>query len=92
MSDHSDDHDELRESRFRSVLKAITYRITGTLATAGITFAVTGEILTAFAVGIIEPAIKIVIYYLHERAWQQVPRGHVRRWLHWRERKASANR
>ena len=35
---------ELRESRLRSVLKAITYRITGTLTTMGLAYAVTGEV------------------------------------------------
>lgn len=68
-----------RESRLRSLLKAITYRITGTITTALIVFAVTDEWTIAFAVGIIEPIAKIVIYYLHERAWQLVPRGTIRR-------------
>ncbi len=67
-----------RESRLRSLLKAITYRVTGTITTALIVFAVTGEILIAFTVGIIEPFIKTIIYYLHERAWQLVPRGTIR--------------
>jgi len=71
-----------RESSLRSFLKAITYRITGTLTTALITFAVTGELATALAVGSIEPFIKLVVYYVHERAWQRVPIGTVRRLAH----------
>lgn len=67
-----------RESRLRSILKAISYRIIGTVTTASIVFFVTGEIGFAFAVGITEPLAKIVIYYLHERAWQLVPRGTLR--------------
>ncbi|MDX1480559.1 MAG: DUF2061 domain-containing protein [Woeseiaceae bacterium] len=76
-----------RESRLRSLLKAVTYRITGTITTAAIVWGVTGELAVAFAVGFIEPIAKIVIYYLHERAWQLVPRGTVRR-LFLRRRKA----
>lgn len=72
----------VRESSLRSVLKAVTYRITGTLTTAIVTFAVTGEFATAVAVGSIEPLIKIVVYYVHERAWQRVPIGMVRRLAH----------
>ena len=68
-----------RDSRLRSLLKAITYRVTGTLTTSLIVFAVTGELTIAFAVGFVEPLAKIVIYYLHERAWQRVPHGAVRR-------------
>lgn len=68
-----------RESRLRSLLKAITYRITGTITTGLVVWAVTGELAIAFAVGFVEPIAKIIIYYLHERAWQLVPRGTVRR-------------
>lgn len=68
-----------RESRVRSLLKAITYRVTGTLATGTIVFGVTGDLAAALAVGFVEPIAKIIIYYLHERAWQLVPRGTIRR-------------
>lgn len=68
----------MRESQLRSVLKALTYRLTGTLTTMIVTYAVTGELAVALAVGGIEPVVKIVVYYLHERAWQRVPIGTVR--------------
>lgn len=67
-----------REPRFRSLIKAVTYRITGTLTTGLIVFAVSGDMTLAFAVGFVEPVAKVVIYYLHERAWQLVPHGSVR--------------
>jgi len=40
----------------------------------------TGEWRLAVAIGAVEPFVKIVIYYLHERLWQLVPRGTVRAW------------
>jgi uncharacterized membrane protein len=70
---------ELHETHLRSILKAITYRITGTITTTLIVFAVTGQLALAAAVGVIEPAIKSIVYYLHERAWQLVPIGTIRR-------------
>jgi uncharacterized membrane protein len=70
-----------RESRLRSVFKAITYRITGTITTALIVLGVTGNFEIAFAVGAIEPLVKFFVYYLHERAWQLVPNGAVRNWF-----------
>lgn len=73
-------HDE-RESRLRSLLKAITYRITGTITTALLVLVMTGEMTMALAVGAVEPFVKVIIYYLHERAWQAVPRGTVRRFF-----------
>lgn len=68
-----------RESQLRSIFKALTYRATGTATTFLVTLMVTGEIALALAVGGIEPFVKIVIYYLHERAWQRVPAGTIRR-------------
>ena len=73
------DVDEIRESHLRSWLKAITYRITGTWTTAILVFFLTGDLNIALAIGAIEPLVKIVIYYLHERAWQLAPRGTVRK-------------
>lgn len=67
-----------RETHLRSLLKAITYRITGTITTTLLVLAVTGELALAMAVGLVEPAVKIVVYYLHERAWQRVPTGTIR--------------
>ena len=76
----------LRESRLRSVLKAITYRITGTLTTMGLAYSVTGEVVTALAIGSVEPVVKLAVYYLHERAWQYVPVGTIRRLAHLKRR------
>jgi uncharacterized membrane protein len=73
---------ESYESRLRSILKAVTYRIIGTLTTFGITFAVTGEIVTAIAIGGVEPVVKMIVYYFHERAWQCVPHGAIRQLGH----------
>lgn len=72
---------DLRESRIRSILKAITYRIIGTITTAGVALWVTGEASAAIAIGAVEPFAKILIYYFHERAWQMLPRGRIRRLL-----------
>lgn len=73
---------ELRESRTRSLLKAISYRVIGTLTTAILTYFITGDVGAALAIGAVEPFAKIVIFYLHERAWQLLPRGSIRKALH----------
>jgi len=67
-----------RESRLRSLLKAVSYRIIGTVTTASVALFVTGDGHAALAIGAVEPLAKIVIYYVHERAWQMAPRGTVR--------------
>jgi uncharacterized membrane protein len=73
---------EFRESHLRSILKAFSWRVVATLTTATIAYGITGEIETAIMIGSIEFVLKMFIYYLHERAWQVVPRGAVRAAFH----------
>ena len=59
-------------SRTRSLAKALTWRVAATTTTTLITYIVTGEISTAMIVGGAEFALKFFIYYIHERAWNQI--------------------
>ncbi len=68
-----------KESRLRSLLKALSWRIIATLTTAIIAYFVTGEIDTAILIGGIEVFVKFAIYYVHERVWQIFPRGSIRK-------------
>ena len=70
-----------RESHLRSFLKTFSWRIIATTTTVTIAYFVIGDISPALKVGAIEFFAKMVIYYLHERAWQLVPRGSVRGWM-----------
>jgi len=72
---------EQRESPVRSLLKALSWRIVATTTTAAIAFFITGDIALALSIGGIEFVLKFFIYYVHERAWQMVPRGTFRRAL-----------
>ena len=67
-----------RESHYRSLLKATSWRVLATLTTTLIAYFITGEVATALTIGSIEFVLKFLIYYLHERAWQLVPRGGIR--------------
>ncbi len=74
-----------KESRTRSILKAITWRIlasTTTFLLAYFIFRETGcddVAQKAGTVAVLESVIKIVIYYFHERAWQMAPKGSMRK-------------
>jgi uncharacterized membrane protein len=63
------------EKRYRSLLKAISWRATGTLDTIVISFLVTGKIEMALSIGFVELFSKLGLYYLHERAWNRVDLG-----------------
>ena len=64
---------EVCESHLRSVLKGLTWRMLATAVTVAIAYFVTGMVAVAFQIGAIEVVAKIVVYYLHERAWQLLP-------------------
>ena len=65
----------MKESRLRSVVKGITWRIVGTIDTMIIAFIITGKFKMALSIGGIEVITKIFIYYLHERVWMKIKWG-----------------
>lgn len=67
-----------RESHLRSILKGLTWRIVATSTIILIAYFTIGDISIAFKIGFVEFFVKLILYYLHERAWQMVPRGGIR--------------
>jgi uncharacterized membrane protein len=63
------------ESPIRSLAKAISWRITGSLDTILLSWIFTQQLTIAIAIGTTEIATKIVLYYLHERVWSRVDFG-----------------
>jgi len=59
----------------RHVLKTITWRIIATIATILIVLAFTGNLELSLGAGAVEIIIKMVLYYLHERAWYKYDIG-----------------
>ena len=65
----------MSDSHVRSVSKAISWRIVGTIDTFLITLVITGNFIIAGSIASVESLTKIVLYYLHERAWSRVALG-----------------
>jgi uncharacterized membrane protein len=59
----------------RSLAKAISWRVTGTLDTMVISFLITGQLKWAVSIGLVELFTKLVLYFLHERLWNRIPFG-----------------
>lgn len=59
----------VRETHGRSVAKAVSYRLVGTVVTAGLVFLVTGRPGLSLTVGGVEFIAKIALFWAHERAW-----------------------
>ena len=55
----------------KSWRKSITWSVIAFSVTTLVTFFFTGEVNVAFSVGLIERAIKIVIYPIHEEIWEK---------------------
>lgn len=66
---------EPKENIKRTLLKTISWRIVGTLATVVISYVITGTLTLAFSIGAIELVSKMALYFFHERAWNNIKWG-----------------
>ena len=73
----------IRESHLRSLLKGLTWRVLATATTVCVAYFILkgreNAVQEALSIGLVEFFAKLGIYYLHERAWQKVPIGTVRK-------------
>lgn len=60
------------ESRLKSLIKGISWRIIGTIDTLFVAFIITGDTVKSLSIGGIEVFTKIFLYYLHERLWSRI--------------------
>jgi uncharacterized membrane protein len=68
----------MADKHYRSIAKAISWRITGTIDTIVISFLITREVKMAVSIGFVELFTKIALYYLHERVWNRLDFGRVK--------------
>jgi len=62
-------------ARLRSLMKAISWRLVGSLDTFILTMLVTGKLSYAVSIAGVEALTKIGLYYVHERVWRRVRWG-----------------
>ena len=63
------------ESHSRSIAKAISYRIFGSLSTALIFYVLIGDVKLALGAGVLDTVVKVLLYFLHERMWNHIDFG-----------------
>jgi uncharacterized membrane protein len=63
------------DKHYRSLIKAISWRVTGTLDTVLISYLITGRIRLALSIGFVELFTKVSLYYMHERLWNKISFG-----------------
>ena len=67
------------ESNSRSIAKAVSYRVLGSLSTGMIFFVLTGRFTLSVGAGAADFVVKIVLYFLHERVWNYISFGRDRK-------------
>ncbi len=66
---------EPKDKPWRSLAKAISWRVTGTIDTFVIAYLFSGNVKLAASIGATEVLTKIILYYFHERIWGRLKVG-----------------
>jgi len=56
-------------------MKALTWRAGGTVVTFVVAWVMTREFELAAQIGLLDTAIKLAAFYIHERAWMKINFG-----------------
>ncbi len=59
----------MTDTKTRSIIKGVTWRIIGTLDTTLLSWLITGDVSKALKIGGLEVFTKTLLYFFHERAW-----------------------
>lgn len=63
------------ETRKRSIAKALSWRFFATMITTLVVFLLSGEVVFAAKIGVLDTTIKLAAYFAHERFWLRVSYG-----------------
>lgn len=63
------------ESQKRHIFKTVSWRMIGTMDTIVLAWIISGNPLTGVKIGMVEVLSKMLLYYLHERAWYKINYG-----------------
>lgn len=68
----------MADKHYRSIVKAVSWRATGTVDTMVVSFLVTGKLKLALSIAGVELFTKIALYYFHERIWDKLSFGRIK--------------
>ena len=66
---------EMTESKTRTILKTVTWRMLATCTTMLLIYFFTKRITLSLGIGAVEVTVKMFIYFLHERLWLKIKIG-----------------
>ena len=62
----------MTDTPLRSIVKTISWRITGSSATFFIAYLLTGNFTIAGIIGLTQMISNTILYYIHERIWNRI--------------------
>jgi len=65
----------LSDTPQRSLIKTISWRITGSSATFAISYAVLGDFAVSSTIAVIQLTFNTLLYFAHERVWNKIKWG-----------------
>ena len=65
----------MKVTKTRSFVKALSYRIWGTLSSVVVAYAITKNASLSITIAFWETVVKVFIYYGHERGWNYIQWG-----------------
>lgn len=70
---------KIKESRKRHIIKTFSWRFIGTLDTIMLSWIISGDPMMGLKIGGFEVVTKMILYYVHERAWYKINFGVLQR-------------
>ncbi|TVZ51589.1 DUF2061 domain-containing protein [Dokdonia sp. Hel_I_53] len=65
----------ISERPLRSIFKALSWRLIGTIDTLLVSYFLTGEWLLASSIASVDFLTKLILYFAHERVWNRINWG-----------------
>lgn len=60
------------ETPLRSLVKTISWRLTGSSATFLISYLISGNVLVSSTIAIVQLICNTILYFIHERIWNKI--------------------
>jgi len=62
---------QFAKSNLPTLQKTASYYVMHILVAAAVAYAVTGDLLLAFTLSLLEPSVQAIAFFFHEKAWQR---------------------
>ncbi|MEY4731069.1 MAG: hypothetical protein RL681_15 [Candidatus Parcubacteria bacterium] len=67
------------ETKLRSLVKAVVWRVIATIVTFGMLYVLTGKVVQSIEATIVAAFVSMIAYYFHERLWNTIAWGRIER-------------